>query len=423
MADAVIRVSDIGKMYQIGVARRSTDGLRHVLESGLQNLGRRLRGGAGAPPSTEEFWALKGVSFDVQRGECVGVIGRNGAGKSTLLKVLSRITEPTTGEVALRGRVGSLLEVGTGFHQELSGRENIFLNGAILGMRRKEIAAKFDEIVAFAGVEQFLDTPVKRYSSGMYVRLAFAVAAHLEPEILIVDEVLAVGDATFQKRCLDRMSELVRSGLTVLFVSHNMEVVPRLCQKAILLQSGQIKSTGPAAQVTGEYLADLTTASNGNDLGDRFRVGSGRARFRRVRALDARGQEVAAHRSGDDLTFRLTVESEADVADVGIAIVLQSLYGNRIVTSWNREVGAGISLRRGVQEIDCTFHRLNLRPGHQLQVQLWMEAGEVLDSVDGAGMISVIESPETVNYSRDAAQGIMLCPHSWAVSGTAGAHA
>ena len=234
-ADPVILVENLGKRYVIGHQVRH-DTLRDALGHGFRGLWSSVRGQRAHGRSSEDFWALRDVSFQVQRGEVVGIIGRNGAGKSTLLKILSRITEPTQGRVELRGRVASLLEVGTGFHPELSGRENIFLNGAILGMSRAEIRRKFDEIVAFAEVEKFLDTPVKHYSSGMYVRLAFAVAAHLEPEILIVDEVLAVGDAQFQEKCLGKMREVSRQdGRTVLLVSHNMSVILSLCQRALLL--------------------------------------------------------------------------------------------------------------------------------------------------------------------------------------------
>ncbi|HVS35440.1 MAG TPA: ABC transporter ATP-binding protein, partial [Gemmataceae bacterium] len=225
MSDVVVRVEGLGKRYQIARRRERHDTLRDALTAGVRGLGRRLGGmfrGRSESENDETFWALQDVSFEVKRGEVLGLIGRNGAGKSTLLKLLSRITEPTTGRLALRGRVASLLEVGTGFHPELTGRENIYLNGAILGMKRAEITKKFDEIVAFAEIEQFLDTPVKRYSSGMYTRLAFSVAAHLEPEILIVDEVLAVGDAEFQKKCLGKMGQVAEGGRTVLFVSHNI---------------------------------------------------------------------------------------------------------------------------------------------------------------------------------------------------------
>src|SRR3954468_6940179 len=253
---SVISVENLSKRYVIGHQRDAQDGLRHALEEAFRNPYRWVMERKGKlQASREEFWALRDVSFEVEQGDVVGIIGRNGAGKSTLLKILSRITEPTTGRIRIGGRVASLLEVGTGFHQELTGRENIFLNGAILGMGRLEIKRKFDEIIAFAEIEKFLDTPVKRYSSGMYVRLAFAVAAHLEPEILIVDEVLAVGDAEFQKRCLGRRGEVAQEGRTVLFVSHNMQAVRRLCRTGILLEQGQIVAEGDAQSVVRRYLA------------------------------------------------------------------------------------------------------------------------------------------------------------------------
>jgi lipopolysaccharide transport system ATP-binding protein len=256
---AAIEISALAKSYRLGTGWRQGRTLRESLMSTAAAPWRTLRrlagkGRADGGAGEREFWALRDVSFDVQPGEVVGIVGRNGAGKSTLLKILSRVTEPTDGEAVLRGRVGSLLEVGTGFHQELTGRENIFLNGAILGMSRREIARRFDEIVAFAEVERFLDTPVKRYSSGMYVRLAFAVAAHLEPEILIVDEVLAVGDLQFQKKCLGQMGKVARSGRTVLFVSHNMAAVQNLCHKAVLLEQGRLRKAGDCADVLAAYL-------------------------------------------------------------------------------------------------------------------------------------------------------------------------
>lgn len=260
----VISVQALGKKYVLGhqSAERYT-ALRDVLASGAKRLALQLRhpfAASKAITTVDEFWALKEVSFDIQQGDRIGIIGRNGAGKSTLLKILSRITEPTTGRAKIRGRVASLLEVGTGFHPELSGRENIFLNGAILGMSKTEIKRKFDEIVAFAEVERFLDTPVKRYSSGMYVRLAFAVAAHLEPEVLIVDEVLAVGDARFQKKCLGKMQEVSTEGRTLLFVSHNMTAVRSLCETGIWLDGGKIAAQGTAAEVVAGYLQDTRAA-------------------------------------------------------------------------------------------------------------------------------------------------------------------
>lgn len=270
----IIRVVNVGKQYRIGARSEVHNNLREALVAGIRAPFKRLRNGQN---SGETIWALKDVNFEVHPGEVLGIIGRNGAGKSTLLKILSRITEPTTGRAELYGRVGSLLEVGTGFHQELTGRENIFLNGAVLGMRRNEIAAKFDEIVAFAEIDKFLDTPVKHYSSGMYMRLAFAVAAHLEPEILLIDEVLAVGDVEFQAKCLGKMGAVASEGRTVLFVSHNLPAVLRLCPRSILLDKGHIVGDGPSHEIANLYLSsgrgttaervwsDLATAP-GNDI-------------------------------------------------------------------------------------------------------------------------------------------------------------
>lgn len=290
---SVITVENLGKKYFLSHQTKQDSylALRDVLSDGVKNMGRRMLRPFGASlvapqSSREEFWALRDVSFDVKQGDRLGIIGRNGAGKSTLLKILSRITEPSTGSVRIRGRVASLLEVGTGFHPELSGRENIFLNGAILGMSRAEIMKKFDEIVSFAEIEQFLDTPVKRYSSGMYVRLAFAVAAHLEPEILVVDEVLAVGDALFQKKCLGKMEEVGKEGRTVIFVSHNLAAVNRLCQRALLIQSGRLVADGLSAQITGSYLA------NNLELAGEILLPPAESpmRLRRISLLDARHQ-------------------------------------------------------------------------------------------------------------------------------------
>lgn len=256
MSDAIITVEQLSKRYLIGRRRPKDEGIRHIVENAVRTPFKWLTESSRAAEKAtkEEFWALQDVSFEIKRGDVVGVVGRNGAGKSTLLKVLSRITEPTTGRISIDGRVASLLEVGTGFHPELTGRENIYLNGAILGMSRVEIKRKFDEIVAFSEVEKFLDTPVKRYSSGMYVRLAFAVAAHLEPEILVVDEVLAVGDAQFQKKCLGKMGEVAQGGRTVLFVSHNMAAVMNLCKNCLLMEKGRLKMVAESEKVVAAFL-------------------------------------------------------------------------------------------------------------------------------------------------------------------------
>jgi lipopolysaccharide transport system ATP-binding protein len=256
MSVVAIQADRLGKQYRIGRSRGGRTVREVLVEAARAPLRRMTRWAGGESRNDPRIWALRDISFEVQAGEAVGIIGGNGAGKSTLLKILSRITNPTEGWAEIRGRVGSLLEVGTGFHSELTGRENIYLNGAILGMKRAEIACKFDEIVAFAEVETFLDTPVKHYSSGMYMRLAFAVAAHLEPEILIVDEVLAVGDAAFQKRCIGKMSHVASHGRTVVFVSHNMAAIQRLCQRAIWLRSGRMAAIGPADEVVARYVQE-----------------------------------------------------------------------------------------------------------------------------------------------------------------------
>ena len=311
-SETAIRITDLSKSYRI----------RHEAGDRPTNLAelisRRLRKPLQRA-SIEEFWALKEINLDIKQGEVVGVIGRNGAGKSTLLKILSRITEPTRGRVELFGRVGSLLEVGTGFHPELTGRENIYLNGAILGMRRSEITRQFDAIVDFAGVEKFLDTPVKRYSSGMYVRLAFAVAAHLNPEILIVDEVLAVGDTEFQKKCLGKMQDVAQSGRTVLFVSHNMAAVKRLCSTAIHLSNGQIGCVGPCTEVADAYTKQMTDGGNGDTP-----FSSGPYTLRIVKT------SVIRDRDGFALEVLIDVSSKVLVSNLGVGIHLHDSAGHRL---------------------------------------------------------------------------------------------
>jgi lipopolysaccharide transport system ATP-binding protein len=319
MSDVAIHADGLGKQYQIGRLKRRNeyrtirDSVVNLCAAPMRKIGGWLRRETSASDADDLIWALRDASFEVKQGEVVGLIGRNGAGKSTLLKILSRITEPTCGYVDLNGRISSLLEVGTGFHHELTGRENIFLNGAILGMRKNEIQRKFDEIVAFSQIERFLDTPVKHYSSGMYVRLAFAVAAHLEPEILLVDEVLAVGDARFQKKCLNKMEDVAHSGRTVVFVSHNMAAVTRICPRAILLDDGRVVGDGPAHQVVSAYLGGgLGTKACReweNDQAPRGEVC--RLRAVRVRTRDGRISEAV------DIREPIGIEIEFDVTEPG----------------------------------------------------------------------------------------------------------
>jgi lipopolysaccharide transport system ATP-binding protein len=294
MEPVVVRVENVSKRYRIGALHPGYNSFREVLAGAVAARLRRLKRG-GENGRGETLWALSDVNLEVRRGEILGIVGRNGAGKSTLLKILSRITRPTTGEVEIYGRVGSLLEVGTGFHPDLTGRENIYLNGAILGMRKVEIESKFDEIVAFSELERFVETPVKFYSSGMYVRLAFSVAAHLEPEVLIMDEVLAVGDMAFQQKCLDKMHEIRRQGRTIFFVSHNLPAVTRLCKRAVLLEAGRLVAEGPPHEVVNRYLSSSWKAGAERAWNDtRDAPGDAAVRLRRVRVCDDHGQTAAA---------------------------------------------------------------------------------------------------------------------------------
>ena len=312
--DQAITVEKLSKRYVIGHQTGSGDGLRHAIEKAVRSPIAWLRSARTANGSQEEFWALRDIDLSVNRGEIVGIIGRNGAGKSTLLKVLSRITDPTNGRIRIQGRVASLLEVGTGFHPELSGRENIFLNGAILGMARAEIKRKFDEIVAFSDVERFIDTPVKRYSSGMYVRLAFAVAAHLEPEILIVDEVLAVGDAEFQKKCLDKMDDVRQTGRTILFVSHNMQAITRLCTRCVLLEKGKLKIDGLPERVAAAYIGSGRGTNAVQEWPDlKSAPGDGAVRLCAVRVRTEAGEIVETF----DIRHPIRVEMEYEVLEPG----------------------------------------------------------------------------------------------------------
>jgi lipopolysaccharide transport system ATP-binding protein len=389
MIEPAIRIQGISKAYRIGRARDSFPTFREALVRGLTAPLRRLRGRDGS--ANELFWALQDVAFDVQPGEVVGIIGRNGAGKSTLLKILARITEPTRGRVELGGRVASLLEVGTGFHAELTGRENIYLNAAILGMRHAEIRRKFDEIVAFAGTERFLDTPVKRYSSGMYVRLAFAVAAHLEPEILLVDEVLAVGDAEFQRKCLGRMSEVARGGRTVLFVSHNMVAVESLCRRAILLDRGRVTDEGPPATVIENYLAFFRKHMGDVSLAERTdREGSGEARYTAVRFLDDAGRPLPSVPMGGTLTVELDFVCHRTLTRPRFLLRFVNPLGQTVFHAKTHAALDALPQTRRGGTVRCRFPALNLIPGmYTVTVQINDSVAARVDGVEGAAAIEV----------------------------------
>lgn len=336
---AVIRVEHLSKRYRIGLAPQKYQTLSEKITFAMGAPLRAIRRvQTPAPDAMDTIWALNDVSFEVQEGQVLGIIGRNGAGKSTLLKILSRITEPTEGEIWINGRVGSLLEVGTGFHPELTGRENIFLNGAILGMKGREITSKFDEIVAFSEVEQFIDTPVKRYSSGMYLRLAFAVAAHLEPEILVVDEVLAVGDAEFQRKCLGKMSDVAQQGRTVLFVSHNMSAILRLTQESLVFQKGQLVKRAPSTEAVDFYLS-AGHSSDGERTWSRDEVPLEADPFRPIalRIRDAKGKIVETIRSTEPVIVEFEYELTAPVTGLRVGIYLNTARGEAVFTTFDTD--------------------------------------------------------------------------------------
>jgi lipopolysaccharide transport system ATP-binding protein len=403
----IIELEGISKRYRLG--RIGSTSLRDSFERGWDHF----RGkGATEKPADGEFWALRDLSFAIQPGEMVGIIGENGAGKSTLLKILSRITEPTRGEAWLRGRPASLLEVGTGFHPELSGRENIFLNGAILGMRRHEIRKKFDEIVAFSEVEQFIDTPVTRYSSGMYVRLAFAVAAHLEPEILLVDEVLAVGDAAFQKKCLGKMGDVARQGRTVLFVSHNMASILALCERAILLKSGRVLGDGLPGEVVRAYLKS-ESADEAIVLEERAdRKGDGSARFVscKVESIES-GSFIS---STSQLRFTLAYKSSGPLRHVRFLVTIYDYTNTGIYLFDSDAVGGIADVLPAEGVVSCTTDPINLTPGRcYINVALFRGTA-MADHIERATSFDV-EADEFYRTGRIPSRDWVLCllRHEW----------
>lgn len=414
MTETVIRVENLSKKYIIGHERERYTALRDVIANGIKSIGRRFSKQEYIDPNTEEFWALKDISFEIKQGDRVGIIGRNGAGKSTLLKILSRITEPTTGKISIKGRVASLLEVGTGFHPELTGRENIYLNGAILGMDRAEIKKKFDEIVSFAEIEKFLDTSVKRYSSGMYVRLAFAVAAHLEPEILIVDEVLAVGDAEFQKKCLGKMEDVGKEGRTVLFVSHNMAAIQQLCGFGILLRQGTLLASGSMSQVISNYV-NQSKMLNFYKYKSKFGI-----------QLDQVGiRDITSHESirilnfNHDYILSICLNSEELITRTGLVIRIYNYIGVLVSSICTPEEGIELFDLKGLFKYDFKLSKLQLMPGQYSislfvyranDSQAYLEAENIFDfEVQGFNLQNAMWS-----YRQD--HGIVRLPNSISIS-------
>lgn len=412
-----IKVAHLSKRYQLGPTQTAAYRTLRESLSGLtarswQRLWAKSKPAAARPPQADTIWALHDVSFEIPPGDVVGVIGGNGAGKSTVLKILSRVTEPTEGRVEIRGRVGSLLEVGTGFHNELTGRENIFLSGAILGMSRREIARKFDDIVAFAEVEQFLDTPVKRYSSGMYVRLAFAVAAHLEPEVLIVDEVLAVGDAQFQKKCLGKMEDVSRGGRTVLFVSHNMNVIQRLCGSALLMEKGRLTGYGATDAMVARYLASSTPSAGPRErlsLEAVSRSGNGQARYSAF-SYDS-GNPLAARCPYPDgpLDIQLSIESDRPREVASLAVSFSDRLGTKLINADTVSLGRPVALRQGLNEVGIQIKQLHLKPGVYV-MGLWLAHGRtVFDYVPSAAALEVVDLADPGLGTRPNYDGCVTC--------------
>jgi lipopolysaccharide transport system ATP-binding protein len=417
----IIEVRNLSKEYRIGYQVNHSESLREMVIRKMLSPLRALKSNGTDSESdhVQRFLALNDVSFDIAEGEVVGIVGGNGAGKSTLLKILARITDPTRGTVQLRGRMASLLEVGTGFHPELTGRENIFLNGATLGMRKAEISAKFDEIVAFAEVEQFLDTPVKRYSSGMYVRLAFAVAAHLNPEILVVDEVLAVGDMAFQKKCLGKMSEVSHSGRTVLFVSHNMAAVENLCQRGIVLRKGNMVFDGASKDAVQYYLNHAA-----GNLGISSHVVQFDAAVNRKSPLGKLLHKVELFTDGDrplneglpigaPLRLKLHFDLPRPTDSFNIGIGFNNIFGQRVFTAHSCfEPYRSPGLKSGRQVFVCDIPSLTLVPG-EYSTFLWLDISNAkADSIEEAMRISVIES-DYYGTGKVPWNGTFVLPHRW----------
>jgi lipopolysaccharide transport system ATP-binding protein len=422
MPDTVIEIENIGKKYNI--SHKSPErytALRDVIANKTKSITRNIILSFkknNSNPTKEEFWALKKISFEVKQGEVIGVIGRNGAGKTTLLKILSRITEPTTGRLTIKGRMASLLEVGTGFHPELTGRENIFLNGAILGMTRQEIKKKFDEIVAFAEIEKFLDTPVKRYSSGMYVRLAFAVAAHLEPDILIVDEVLAVGDAAFQRKCMGKMEDVSKEGRTILFVSHNMAAIQQLCQKGIVLFEGEATFYDCIEEAVRAYMQNIQSLALKSEISQRHdRKGSQWLKFVKVAFYDSEGNELKKMISGQNVRIRFyyMADHEKLNASILVAFNVKTDQGHTLANLNSADVGKNNFNIYSHGYFECHLPKVPLRSGSYDCSLFCSVNGEIVDWLQNAFILDV-EDGDFYKTGKliERNQGDILFDHMWA---------
>lgn len=418
-SDIVIDARGLGKKYTLSHRSQRAEGLRHLLQNAIHAPFRKIWGlpsdrltiKTDTSSSKEAFWALRDVSFKILRGQVTGIIGRNGAGKSTLLKIMSRITDPTTGRVEIKGRVASLLEVGTGFQPELTGRENIFLNGAILGMRREEIRRKFDTIVDFAEIEKFLDTPVKFYSSGMYVRLAFAVAAHLEPEILIVDEVLAVGDTAFQQKCLEKIGAMSKTGRTVFFVSHNLSTVKQLCDQGILLHKGQIEFQGTASDAIAKYVQKQVATAGRWQSSGQGRSNKPCIYFLSAEFLNGKGESTPDFQNNELLALEIAFEATAPFENALIAVRFTNQEGIAAFTTCNTDRGQSfIPLETGLHKYRIELQTINLTPGrYTLKISAHIPQGYQLDLIDDELSFTVHDIGGHANLFKDNRLGV-VCP-------------
>lgn len=420
MSDAVIKVENVGKQYHLGQVGTGT------ITHDLNRWWHRVRGKEDPylkigetndrtkKGISEIVWALRDINFEVKRGEVLGIIGKNGAGKSTLLKILSRVTTPTVGEIKVKGRIASLLEVGTGFHPELTGRENIFLNGAILGMTKQEIRSKFDEIVDFSGVERYIDTPVKRYSSGMYVRLAFAVAAHLEPEILIVDEVLAVGDAEFQKKCLGKMKDVSGQGRTVLFVSHNMPSIKTLCTKGLYMERGTVKFYGDINQTISKYFESEIVFDEKGIIPDNFeRYNTGQAKIKVIQLLDQNKNPTSEVFYNEPLIFKIVVETFQKVSDALIDIKILSKDGIVITHSINSDSNPPYELEPGLHEFNVSLENYFHPDFYNITVGVHFSNGNTIDYLEHIYDFEVLNIGKKGDYSVNWKHGYLKLNSKW----------
>lgn len=403
-------VENVGKMYRLGTVGTGT------LSHDLNRFWHKVRGKDdpyavvgqenNRTRSSENpyVWALKDINFSLNQGEVLGIIGKNGAGKSTLLKILSNITSPTTGQIKINGRIASLLEVGTGFHPELTGKENIYLNGAILGMKQHEIKSKFDEIVDFSGCERYLDTPVKRYSSGMYVRLAFAVAAHLESEILIVDEVLAVGDAEFQKKCIGKMQDVSKKGKSVIFVSHDMNAIYRLCPNSALMHQGRIQFIDKTEVAIKHYFNQMSN----NTMEDVKRIGNGRVRVQSLRTTDGKDSFQNVYQSGNSIFIEMNVKAFDDVPNLHYAITLKNMLGSPVTSAWTLFENNVQKIKNGEEKmVKFEFKNLSLVPGEYTILSYINYGNEVFEMIEQAGSFSIIQPNNILSTFPSSNEGMV----------------